>query len=75
MFNFFNLNISNIPSKQKMFTVLRSPHKDKKSREQFKINKIKKNFLYPSFLNNNLLFFNFVNETILIKNEKTYIYY
>lgn len=69
LLNFYKLNISSIPSKKSLYTVLRSPHKDKKSREQFKISKIKKSFFYPSFLNcnNNLLFKNFVNETILIK--------
>lgn len=69
LLHFYKLNISSIPSKKSLYTVLRSPHKDKKSREQFKISKIKKSFFYPSFLNcyNNLLFKNFVNETILIK--------
>jgi len=66
--NFF-LNVSHMPNKQSIITVLRSPHKDKTSREQFKITKLKKNFNYPSFLNtkNNLMFFNFSNETLLVK--------
>jgi hypothetical protein len=68
-FNFFNLNISSIPIKKKIFTVLRSPHKDKKAREKFKINKIKKTLLLPSFLGNNLFFIYFLNESISIQNE------
>ncbi len=69
LLHFYKINISSIPSKKSLYTVLRSPHKDKKAREQFKISKLKKSFFYPSFLNsnNNLLFQNFVNETILIK--------
>lgn len=71
LLNFYLINISSIPSKKSLYTVLRSPHKDKKSREQFKIRKLKKNFYYPSFLSNNILFSNYVNETILIKNIET----
>jgi len=69
--NFYVINYASIPNKKSIYTVLRSPHKDKKSREKFKINKIKKNISYPSFFNthSNLLFHNFVNETILIKNS------
>lgn len=68
-FNFFNLNISSIPMKKKIFTVLRSPHKDKKAREKFKINKIKKTLILPSFIGNNLFFIYFMNESISIQNE------
>jgi len=73
LLHFYKLNISSVPNKKSLYTVLRSPHKDKKSREQFKISKIKKTFFYPSFLNcnKNLLFKNFVNETILIKHIVT----
>ena len=67
--NFYSISTSSLPTKRKLLTVLRSPHKDKKSREQFKISKLKKNFIYPSFINNKYFFSFFSNETILIKND------
>jgi Ribosomal protein S10p/S20e len=37
LFSFFPRNNSMLPKKTKLFTLLRSPHTDKKSREQFKL--------------------------------------
>jgi small subunit ribosomal protein S10 len=42
------LSSSFLPSKKKQFTVLRSPHIDKKSREQFEIRTYKKLFLFQT---------------------------
>ena len=69
--NFYNLNISSLPTKKKIFTVLRSPHKDKKAREKFKINKIKKIISFPSFIGNNLFFIDILNEAVSIKYKVT----
>jgi len=41
--NFYRIGSVSLPSKKKMLTVLRSPHKDKKSREQFNFIQIKRN--------------------------------
>ncbi len=43
----FKLLLKNfsLPSKRKLFTVLRSPHIDKKSREQFEFQHFKKTFI------------------------------
>jgi len=66
---FYKLTYSNSKTLRSRYTVLRSPHKDKKSRERFKINKIKKNILLPTFICNNVhvIFGSLVNETVLIK--------
>ena len=41
-----NLRYAALPSKKKCYTVLRSPHVDKKSREQFEFSTVKM-ILYP----------------------------
>lgn len=66
-FNFYKLNVGTIPISDKKFTVLRSPHKDKKAREKFKIHKIKKTMSFPSFISNDVFFSNILNETISIQ--------
>lgn len=73
---FFKLSIVSMPNKKKIYTVLRSPHKDKKSREKFQLTKIKKAFSYPSFLhsNLNLSFINSFNEQVLISHHIKKIY-
>ena len=48
-----------LPSKKKRFTVLRSPHIDKKSREQFEIRTYKKLFLFQTNQKKHFLFFSF----------------
>lgn len=66
-FYFYSLNCSHLPIKKHFFVILRSPHKDKKSREKFKIKKLKKNLLIPSFLVNPFFFSTLINESILTK--------
>lgn len=44
----FTFSSSFLPSRMKRFTVLRSPHIDKKSREQFEIKTYKKLFLFQT---------------------------
>ena len=60
-----------IPSKYKLFTVLKSPHTDKKSREQFHLVKYKSICQYPIiFSTQNSFFFNyfFMDTNIEIQN-------
>lgn len=47
--------------------VLRSPHKDKRSREKFKLTKMSKNFCIPSFLYEKHFLYTFSNDSCLIK--------
>jgi small subunit ribosomal protein S10 len=49
-----------LPSKRKRFTVLRSPHIDKKSREQFEIRTYKKLFLFQTNQKKTFSFFLFL---------------
>ena len=51
LFKFFKYNYSIFPIKSSTFTVLRSPHIDKRSREQFKLVVYKKILHYPIFFN------------------------
>lgn len=60
--NFLELSILkygfvNMPKKYKTFTVLKSPHTDKKSREQFHLIEYKKILKYPIFISLNNSFF------------------
>jgi hypothetical protein len=48
--SFFKYGISCFPKKYKTFTVLRSPHTDKKSREQFHLIEYKYNMSIPIYL-------------------------
>lgn len=66
---YYKLTYSNSKTLRSRYTVLRSPHKDKKSREQFKINKIKKHIMLPTFIckNVHVIFGSLVNETVLVK--------
>ena len=66
-FYFFSFNFSHLPTKKHTFVVLRSPHKDKKSREKFTIRKIRKALLIPSFIYDNYFFSTFSNDSFLIK--------
>lgn len=52
---------TNVPKKYKTFTVLKSPHTDKKSREQFHLIEYKKILKYPTFLSlsNSFLLYNY----------------
>jgi hypothetical protein len=70
-FKFFNLNWSSIKTRTKRWVVLRSPHSNKKSKEIFKLKKIKRAMKYPSFLFSNNIFFlkDIINENILLKNK------
>lgn len=54
----YNLNKFTIPKKYSLTTVLKSPHTDKRSREQFHIISYKANLKYP-------LFFSIYNNTFL----------
>jgi len=47
--------------------VLRSPHKDKKSREKFKITKLTMNLRIPTFLYEKHFLYPFSNDSCLIK--------
>ena len=66
-FYFFSLHISSLPIKKHTFVVLRSPHKDKKSREKYKIKKLRKGLLIPSFIYNPYFFSLINNDSFLIK--------
>lgn len=66
-FYFFSLNWSSLPTKQNYFIVLRSPHKDKKSREKFRLKKIRKNIILPSFIYDNFFFNSLSNDSFLLK--------
>ncbi len=62
---FENLNEISLPKKRKLFTVLRSPHIDKKSREQFEFMRYKKKlFVQNENMNKAALFF------FLLKNSE-----
>jgi ribosomal protein S10 len=51
--NYPNINFVSLPTKVERFTVLRSPHVDKKSREQFELRKHSKILnIYFDFSNN-----------------------
>lgn len=52
-----------------MFVVLRSPHKDKKSREKFQLIRIGKSITLPSFVYDHLLFNSLSNESVLCKSN------
>lgn len=67
LFYFYSFNCSYLPTKKHFFILLRSPHKDKKSREKFKIKKLRRNLLLPSFITNPFLYSTIINEAILIK--------
>ena len=67
VFNFFHFNVSHLPTQKRYFVILRSPHKDKKSREKFKMKKLKKNILLPSFSYSPFFFNLFSTDSILIK--------
>ena len=69
VFNFFHFNVSHLPTQKRYFVILRSPHKDKKSREKFKMKKLKKNILLPSFSYSPFFFNLFSTDSILIKCE------
>lgn len=70
VFNFFHFNVSHLPTQRRSFVILRSPHKDKKSREKFKMKKLKKNILLPSFSYSNFFFYLLSTDSILIKCDK-----
>lgn len=67
IFKFYSFNWSNLPIKKSIFVVLRGPHKDKKSREKFKINKISKSICLPSFLYNEFIFNSVLNDSFSLK--------
>jgi hypothetical protein len=67
VFNFFHFNASHLPTQKRYFVLLRSPHKDKKSREKFKMKKLKKNILLPSFSYSKFFFNFFSTDSILLK--------
>jgi len=48
-----NFGLASLPKKISTFTVLRSPHIDKRSREQFRLTKYKKVLSFPIFFNSN----------------------
>lgn len=54
---FWKSNFVYLPVKYKLFTVLKSPHSDKKSREQFHLLKYKSLCFYPIFFSLNNSFF------------------
>lgn len=60
-----SLNMINLPKKRKLFTVLRSPHIDKKSREQFEFIHYKKKLIIKNKNVNNAALFVF-----LLKNSE-----
>ena len=65
---FYNeINWSSLPTAKRLFVVLRSPHKDKKAREKFKLNKIMKNIGIPSFLYHSILLYQCSNDSFLLK--------
>jgi Ribosomal protein S10p/S20e len=47
-FNFKNKGVVSLPTQRSRYTVLRSPHIDKKSREQFELKRYVRLFQYPS---------------------------
>ena len=59
---FFKINksikfgLASLPKKVSTFTVLRSPHIDKRSREQFRLTKYKKVLHFPIFFNSSNLY-------------------
>lgn len=61
------LNCSSLPTKKSIMVVLRSPHKDKKSREKFKITKLTMNLRIPTFLYEKHFLYPFSNDSCLIK--------
>lgn len=65
----YKLGSSSSITKKKKYTVLRSPHKDKKSRERFKLSKLKQHVSIPTFLCKHLgtVFGGLVNETVMVK--------
>lgn len=67
--NFYKLKTFSIPIKGKVYNVLRSPHADSKSREKFKLKKIKKIISFPSFIGHNMFFFSFLNDSISVKHN------
>ena len=78
-FKGINIKIINLPlSKKKIFTVLKSPHVHKKSREQFKYQTYKKKILLESLNIIQLLYLemflkNFLNKSFRIS-SKIYSY-
>ena len=68
-YSFLPLSVSSLPKKKKNYTVLKSPHKDKKSREQFLLQVTSKLLCYPSFLFVHNSFFSLVSENLLVKNN------
>ena len=63
--NVLSLSQISLPKKNKLFTVLRSPHIDKKSREQFEFTYHKKKIVIQSKNNKNIALFVF-----LLKNSE-----
>lgn len=58
--NCLSFNEISLPKKKKLFTVLRSPHVDKKSREQFEFSYNKTRILLKSFSKRNIILFIFL---------------
>lgn len=56
-----------LPSRKSVMVVLRSPHKDKKSREKFKITRMVANLRIPSFIYEKHFLYPFSNDSCLIK--------
>ena len=53
----FNIKVINLPIKNNIYTILKSPHVDKKSREQFKITLFKTIILMNTKIIKNFNFF------------------
>ena len=64
---FCSFNVSHLPTKKKKFVVLRSPHKDKKSRELFEWRRLKKTLVIPSFVYDSFFFKSFYKDSLLLK--------
>lgn len=60
-------NMCHIPRKKHMFVVLRSPHKDKKAREKFIIQRLRKTIIVPTMLFDYNLYNSMLRDTMLLK--------